>query len=284
MNKIQLFKTLAICSFGAFALAAYAEGNTVRIFQKNPTLDCNEIIAEFPAEDLSHLHIENMSNARELITVNGVSFTMIRVDGGTFYPTYTPDVEKTVYTYYIAETVVTNALWEAVMGYKPEDQNKNGDNYPAAGISWLDCKAFIERLNLLTGRQFRLPSEMEWEYAARGGQHWTDNFTYAGSNIASEVGWYNGNSGIAVHPVKDPTIKPNQLGIYDMSGNVWEWCEDKCIRYNDADDLSETEENVILRVMRGGGFDSGVGSLACKKRIGRDQSAFNAVRGLRLAL
>ena len=198
-----------------------------------------------------------------LIQVGNVQFEMVHVEGGTFRMGATEeqgedaaDDEKPVHrvtlsSYLIGKHEVTQALWEEVMGSNPSENNQGGD-YPVECVSWNDCQEFIGKLNARTGMKFRLPTEAEWEYAARGGNR-SKGYKYAGSDNLDEAGWYDGNSGNHTHPVG--LKKPNELGLYDMSGNVWEWCEDW---YGDYTEESQT--NPVgpqsgewgRRVLRGG--------------------------------
>ncbi|MCQ2349641.1 MAG: formylglycine-generating enzyme family protein [Paludibacteraceae bacterium] len=187
------------------------------------------------------------SGEKRTFTANGVSFTMVYVQGGTFTMGATseqgsdaasyekPTHSVTLSSFSIGETEVTQALWEAVMGESVTlIANRNGwntcgvgSNYPMYYISWNDCQTFINKLNSLTGKNFRLPTEAEWEFAARGGNK-SKGYKYSGSNNLGDVAWYWDNSKIngtiQTHPVKQK--QANELGIYDMSGNVCEWCQD----------------------------------------------------------
>ena len=167
------------------------------------------------------------------IKVKGVSFDMIKVEGGTFTMGATseqggyaendenPAHQVTLSDYYIGETEVTQALWQAVMGSNPS--SFKGNSNPVESVSWDACQEFIRKLNSLTGRTFRLPTEAEWEFAARGGNE-SKGYKYSGSNSIDNVAWYTSNSSSKTHAVKNKS--PNELGIYDMSGNVLEWCQD----------------------------------------------------------
>ncbi|MDO4802020.1 MAG: formylglycine-generating enzyme family protein [Prevotellaceae bacterium] len=188
--------------------------------------------ASAPSSPTSPATISDDANGNKVFTVKGVSFTMLPVAGGTFQMGATPEQEKpysdekpvhsvTLSSYYIGETEVTQELWEAVMGSNPS--NFKGGNNPVEQVSWNDSQEFISRLNAATGQRFRLPTEAEWEYAARGGSK-SRGYQYSGSNNLFDVAWYTYNSGSKTHPVK--TKQPNELGIYDMSGNVYEWCQD----------------------------------------------------------
>ena len=196
----------------------------------------------------------------ETFTVNGVSFTMVAVEGGSFMmgasddDTEAHDNEKpahqvTLSSYSIGQTEVTQALWYAVMGYSTNDFTGD-ENRPVGQVSWNDCQTFITKLNEMTGMQFRLPTEAEWEYAARGGNK-SKGYTYAGSDNIEEVAWHAGNSNHTSHPVGSK--KANELGLFDMSGNVYEWCQDW---YGDYGNLAQTNptgpSTGSSRVARGG--------------------------------
>ena len=234
------------------------------------------------------------SNAAvEPITVNGVSFNMVRVDGGTFTMGATseqdsdaesdekPAHQVTLSSYCIGETEVTQELWHAVMDHNPS--NFKGNNLPVEQVSWEDCQAFIQKLNQLTERRFRLPTEAEWEYAARGGSK-SRGYKYSGSNNIDDVAWYTETTNDeGTHDVK--TKQANELGLYDMSGNVLEWCWDKFGRYNSVEHSNPTgPADGKNRVLRGGCWNDN--SRYCRVSNRNDNSPsfrFNFF-GLRLAL
>ena len=194
----------------------------------------------------------------------GISIEMVKVEAGTFMMGATSEMqnsgdnEKPVHQvtltkdYYMGKYEVTQALWQAVMGSNPS--KFKGDYLPVEMVSWDDCQEFIGKLNSMTGRKFRLPTEAEWEYAARGGKK-SRGYQYSGSNSISDVAWYTDNSGRKTHPVG--TKQSNELGLYDMAGNVWEWCQDWYDSYVSSSQTNPT--GVVLgwsRVYRGGGWNN----------------------------
>ena len=228
-----------------------------------------------------------------LVQVGDVRFEMVYVEGGTFQMGATEeqgedafDREKPVHrvtlsSYLIGKHEVTQALWEEVMGSNPS-YNKQGGDYPVERVSWNDCQEFIEELNDRTGMKFRLPTEAEWEYAARGGNR-SKGYKYAGSNNLNEAGWYDGNSGNHTHPVGEK--KPNELGLYDMSGNVYEWCQDW---YGDYSSEAQTNPTGLQsgrsRVLRGGSRWRGARSCRVSDRRLSVPGHRNGYFGLRLVL
>ena len=225
-------------------------------------------------------------------TVRGVSFEMVRVEGGTFRmgATYEQegDAERdekpvhsvTLSSYYIGKTEVTQALWQAVMGSNPS--GFECADLPVENVSWNDCQEFIQKLNSLTGRNFRFPTEAEWEFACRGGNN-SRGYKYSGSNNLGNVAWYDDNSDNQSRLVA--TKAPNELGIYDMSGNVFEWCSDW---YADYTSYSQTNpkgpHSGACRVIRGGCWGSFVRNCRSSLRFNRYPTDRYGYLGLRLAL
>ena len=197
------------------------------------------------------------------LNVNSVTYKMVSVAGGTFTMGATsemkgawehelPTHKVTLSGFSIGQTEVTQALWKAVMENNPS--HFDGDNLPVECVSWDDCNAFLSKLDSMTGKNFRFPTEAEWEFAARGGNN-SNHTPYSGSGNINDIAWHKGNSGSKTHPVAQ--MNANELGIYDMCGNVWEWCSDW---YGDYSDKAQTNplgaHKGTLRVLRGGDFNS----------------------------
>ena len=229
----------------------------------------------------------------QIFNIKGVEFKMLRVEGGTFqmgatseqgsdaYDKEYPVHSVTLSDYYIGQTQVTQELWEAVMGSNPSEFK--GDNQrPVENVSWNDCQEFIEKLNRLTGKNFRLPTEAEWEYAARGGNK-SKGYKYSGSNDVNAVAWYGNNSRVKTLPVA--TKQSNELGLYDMSGNVWEWCQDWYGDYWSRSQSNPKGANIgSHRILRGGGWCSRAESVRVSYRYGSTPDDRDDSYGLRLAL
>lgn len=227
-----------------------------------------------------------------IFKAGGVAFRMIRVEGGTFtmgatreqgsdaFDDEKPTHDVTLSSYSIGETPVTQELWQAVMGGNPS--RFEGVQRPVEIVSWYDCQDFIGKLNELTGKAFRLPTEAEWEYAARGGKQ-SKGYKYSGSNNINEVAWYDANSSGQTHPVKEKM--PNELGIYDMSGNVWEWCRDWYGSYSSSPQTNpKGPTSGSYLVFRGGGWGSDALYCRLSRRNYHDPSFTLYRLGLRLAL
>ena len=234
-------------------------------------LDCSSVLDENfdELQSAANSFIERMQNYNTIpgmFTVNGVSFQMVAIEGGTFTMGVDtvmvdngvanvdelPAHEVTLEPYSIGQTEVTQELWQAVMGSNPS--GFSGDlQRPVEQVSWEDCQLFIARLNAITGKNFRLPTEAEWEYAARGANK-SSNYLYAGSGVLDEVAWYYNNSYVVGTDNEDygthavGSKRGNEMGLYDMSGNVHEWCSDVYAPY-DVEQGSGADNH---RVIRGG--------------------------------
>ncbi len=217
-----------------------------------------------------------------MVAVQGGTFTMgaTAEQGSDAHDSEKPAHQVTLSSFSIGQTEVTQALWQAVMGSNPSQFT--GDlQRPVEYVSWNDCQTFISKLNQMTGKDFRLPTEAEWEYAARGGNR-SQGYKYAGSNTLGDVAWYASNRGSTTHPVA--TKAPNELGLYDMSGNVYEWCQDWSGSYS-----SNAQTNPIgpatgsSRVHRGGCWDNHARYCRVSSRGSAPSGAYFDF-GLRLAL
>jgi sulfatase modifying factor 1 len=226
-------------------------------------------------------------------SVNGVVFRMVAVEGGTFSMGCTAeqgddcfDQEKTIHTvvlsdYHLGETEVTQGLWKAVMGSNPSFY-AGKDARPVENVTWNEVQDFLQKLRELTGRPYCLPTEAEWEFAARGGNH-SGSFQYSGSDTLAAVAWFDQNSGLRVHRVK--TLRPNELGLYDMSGSVWEWCQDVKGEYTPGTFTNPTgPPKGNQRVRRGGSWANS--AVYCRVTYRSDEYADHrdGLTGFRLAL
>ena len=234
---------------------------------------------------------QTASYSNHVLRVGNVAYNMKRVEGGTFtmgataemsapFSDEKPTHQVTLSSYAIGETEVTQALWQAVMGNNPS--RFEGDDLPVEMVSWDDCQTFINKLNNLTGQRFRLPTEAEWEFAARGGNR-SNHTQYSGSSRLDDVAWYEDNSGRKTHPVK--TMRANELGIYDMAGNVMEWCQDWYGSYSSSSQSNPTGPGSgSSRVCRGGSWY--ITARFCRTSVRRSNSPGNRYYylGLRLAL
>ena len=219
-----------------------------------------------------------------MIFVEGGSFTMGATIEQRKDATYIeePAHAVTLSGYYIGKYEVTQELWKAVMGKNPSNFN-GGPKNPVECVSWKDCQKFVKKLNQLTGKQFRLPTEAEWEYAARGGKL-SMGYKYAGSNNFDAVAWYKSNSAGRTHPVGQKS--PNELGLYDMSGNVSEWCQDWYGRYGSITKIHTNpigQSSGTERVFRGGSWNYDPWYCRVSNRDYDKPSARYKYMGLRLA-
>jgi formylglycine-generating enzyme required for sulfatase activity len=218
-----------------------------------------------------------------LIPIKGGTFTMGCKDeqGSDCYDSEKPAHQVKVGDFQLGKFEVTQAQWRKIMGSNPSRFPGCGE-CPVEQVSWDDIQVFLRKLNTETGKNYRLPTEAEWEYAARGGNQ-SAVYKYAGSNTIGDVAWYDGNSGFGRHQVGGK--RPNELGLYDMSGNVWEWCQDW---YSDYSSSSQTNPSGAgtgsYRVARGGGWFNPARHCRVSVRLNSTSASRGYDLGFRLAL
>ena len=226
---------------------------------------------------------------------NSISFEMILVEGGMFEMGSSHDTaykrEKPVHKvkltdFWIGKYPVSQSLWKAIMGTENNPSFFQGDLRPVEMISWDDCQEFLKKLNTLTHKTYRLPTEAEWEYAAKGGKY-SQGFLYSGSNKQNEVGWFDENSD---EETKEVGLKQsNELGIFGMSGNIWEWCQEwystkyyeECFNHGEVKNPKGPDEGE-LRVVRGGSWCHGIDRCRTTSRTGYQQEDLDSFLGFRL--
>jgi len=232
--------------------------------------------------------LERVLNVMEFIEIPSGSFMMGNPPGGVFNRggAERPYHEVHIKSFELLSTVVTQKLWESVMGSNPARDKGVGENYPVYNVSWNDCQEFISKLNAIDpAHTYRLPSESEWEYACRAGTttkyYWGDS---ASESVMGRYCWYWNNSNSSTHPVAQK--EPNAWGLYDMSGNVWEWCEDKWhTSYSGAptDGSAWTSGSSSYRVYRGGSWrDLASGGRSADRNSYSPGSSYDAL-GFRLS-
>ena len=264
-----------------------SEGQTASIFGS-----LTSSTSSSSANTLSSSGSSLSGNALTIPVKNGISIEMVKVEAGSFDMGATSEMEnpyedeKPVHrvtltnNYYVGKYEVTQALWQAVMGSNPS--KFKGADLPVEQVSWNDCQDFVSKLNAMTGKRFRLPTEAEWEYAARGGKK-SRGYQYSGSNTLGDVAWYGDNSGSKTHAVG--TKQPNELGIYDMTGNVWEWCQDWYDSYSSSPQTNPTgAASGSYRVYRGGSWYVSAGLCRTSCRNNGAPGIRSIILGLRLVL
>ncbi len=252
--------------------------------QQTAQTDVTSLGESTSIQNIAHqINSTTSSFTEERITIpikEGVCIEMVKVEKGTIsfgkgIKGITKFVANVSNDYYIGKFEVTQALWQAVMGSNPA-KNK-GDNLPVEKVTWTECQDFIKKLNELTGKNFRLPTALEWVYAARGGSK-SSGYKYSGSNKLSEVAWFDSNSKDKTHPVG--TKMPNELGLYDMSGNVWEWCQD----LGKSTKKSSKSLHGASRILCGGSWSDNAKYCTSLYLDEKPEGFYSIYMGMRLAL
>lgn len=252
--------------------------------QQTAQTDVTSLGESTSIQNIAHqINPTTSSFTEERITIpvkEGVCIEMVKVEKGTIsfgkgIKGITKFVANVSNDYYIGKFEVTQALWQAVMGSNPA-KNK-GDNLPVEKVTWTECQDFMKKLNELTGKNFRLPTALEWVYAARGGSK-SSGYKYSGSNKLSEVAWFDSNSKDKTHPVG--TKMPNELGLYDMSGNVWEWCQD----LGKSTKKSSKSLHGASRILCGGSWSDNAKYCTSLYLDEKPEGFYSIYTGMRLAL
>lgn len=257
--------------------------SSLQIALVKDVVNSNQIAPNIPKENIQEITSSNSNgiNSANLpssksnvtkpktITIHlkkGISIEMMKVEAGSFIMGETSEKEVSdedekpahevivSQNYYLGKYEVTQEVWKAVMGNVYNPSKFKGANLPVEMVSWQDCQKFLAKLNRMTGLQFRIPTEAEWEFAARGGKE-SKGYLYSGSDNIADVAWYFANSNSKTHPVG--LKKANELGLYDMSGNVMEWCQDWYGRYGSLSQKDPVGSYAgTLRINRGGCWSS----------------------------
>lgn len=287
MKKINPIAIVVLLLLSISSISCEKDPDFVKgqyLYQNQELICLNELLIQWSSDDIS----EDVKDAvREIVA------TMVLVQGGTFTmgtddeyssPDEQPVHKVTLSDYYLANVTVTQKQWAAIMGDNTlwDESYGKGDGYPANFISFEEVNHFIQKLNEYSGLRFRLPTESEWEYAACGGRH-SQGFLYSGSNVPDEVAWHRGNADYKMH--LSALLRPNELGLYDMSGNVWEWCSDYYGSYSTDDVTNPTGPATgTKRVVRGGSFTYDADYARCKARNCIAETNHSLAVGLRLAI
>ncbi len=276
-TKFRIF----CCATSLITCAAFATAQEAAVVASDSTITT-------PADSITMMRngIEQLS----IPVADGITIDVVYIPGGTFQMGATPEQgtdaaadekpvhEVTLSPYYIAATECTQALWEAIMGYNPSVAK--GANLPVTNINVYECHEFVRLLSKKTGYTFRLPTEAEWEYAARGAME-SKATKFSGSNDLAAVAWTSAD-GNEPHPVA--TKAPNEIGLYDMSGNVYEICEDEYAPYSSAAQTDPKGGSSDQQIFRGGGYISAAGDCRTSVRSFAPTDYKDAFIGFRLAI
>ena len=288
MKSTTAFLIVSFFSIGLFAQDAKPptpSGDKVEASGIKPKSGGDYLIVDLSSRKLTY----SVSAPPDLLKKDNYKINklvMRRIPAGEFMMGESVIQPKVTLTkdFYIGVFEVTQGQWERVMKANPSSFKDVGKDAPVEQVSWEDCQEFMKKLNGKSSTlAFRLPTEAEWEYACRGGDKTSKDFEYSGSNTLDEVSWFKGNSGGKTHPVGKK--KPNELGLYDMSGNVWEWCSDWQGDYpRQLEKDPQGAKSGTVRILRGCGWNDAAESSRSAYRDGGTPAYSNHVIGFRLVL